>query len=252
MDVLQITPELEVTHMGPPLEKGHLPAVFYFALSARESLELEPYNQPATYLLNHEVRLFSFNLPAHGPNLNAIDALTVWAKEYGEGRDPLSHFFDQVVLSIDALISKGLVVREKIGLMGLSRGGLAAMHVAARCSLVRAVVAFAPMIELGFAKEFADLQGNPTVDALDLTRQTAKLYDRPVKIYIGNRDTRVDMGRSFQLVEGLANEAFANGLRSPPAEMVVSPSIGHMGHGTSKEVFENGADWLGRKLGVIR
>ena len=251
MDVIQAGPELEVAHLGPPLEKGHMPAVFYFALSSQESLEIDPYNQPAIPLIAHGVRLFSFNLPAHGPNLNAIDAIQVWAEEFKQGRDLLSPFFDQVAVAIEALVDKGLIVREKIGAMGLSRGGFVAMHIAARCPLIRYLVAFAPMVDLKFAKEFANVDPN-AVSALDLKNQIPSLAGLPIKFFLGNHDNRVGTHLSFDLIAQLSNRAFENGLRSPPQEMVVSPSIGHMGHGTSKETFELGAYWLGKKLGAIR
>lgn len=249
MDVLQLSQDIEVAHIGPSLEKGRLPTVIYFSLSGQESLELDPYNQPAVYLAGKGIHVFSLNLPAHGPNLSAVDAIGTWAKEFQEGKDPLTPFLKSVHFAIDALIEKGWIVREKIGLMGLSRGSLAAALFATQYE-VRAILGFAPMTELTFAREFENIEDK--AKQFNLTHHIDALCEKTIRFYIGNRDTRVGSNKCYSLVWELANAAFEKGLRSPPIELIVSPSIGHMGHGTSKEVFEAGANWLGKILGAIR
>lgn len=252
MDLLQLAPDLEVSHIGPPLEEGRLPSVFYFALSARESLELDPYNQPAVFLAEKGIRVFSLNLPAHGPNLNAIDAIGVWAEEYAHGRDPLTPFLQQFERSFAKLFEKRLLFKEKVGLMGLSRGGFLALHAAAKMPDIRTACCFAPLTSLSYAKEFEALSSDPKVGAMDAHLLAPLLYDKPIRIYIGNRDVRVSTTLSYKLVETFANTAFEKGVRSPPIELILSPSIGHKGHGTSKEVFEAGAKFVGKQLGAIR
>lgn len=251
MEVIQLSPEIDLGHIGPPLESGRLPSVFYFALSAEESLNLDPYNQPALYLAEKGIRVFSINLPAHGPNLSALDAIKVWALEFSEGKDPLAPFFEKVIFSLNALIDKGLIVREKIGLMGLSRGGLIAGHIAGSFN-VRASVCFAPMTELTFAKEFEEIKDLPLAQQYNLLNHGEALCKETLRFYIGNRDVRVGTGKCFALLEHLVDTAYYKGIRSAPIEMVIAPSIGHMGHGTSKETFEHGAHWLGKILGAIR
>ncbi len=252
MDVLQLTPDLEVAHIGPPLEKGRQNAVIYFALSAQESLDLDPYNQPAVFLARQGIRVFSLNLPFHGPNLNAINAIDAWANAFNEGKDPLTPFIDQALFALNALIKKGLVFAEKIGFMGLSRGGLIASLVATQFPTVKAITAFAPMTELTFAKEFQSLQENKLIQSFNLINHVDTLYDKTIRFYIGNRDVRVGTDKCFHLTQLLAETAFQKGIRSPAIEMMMTPSIGHMGHGTSKEIFEAGARWIGKKLGTIR
>ena len=155
---------------------------------------------------------------------------------------------NNVQFAINALIEKGLIVREKIGLMGLSRGSLIAALFATQYE-VRAILGFAPMTELTFAREFENIKGN--AHQYNLTHHIDALCEKTIRFYIGNRDTRVGSDKCYSLVWELANAAFEKDLRSPPIELIVSPSIGHMGHGTSKDVFEAGADWLGETLGVI-
>lgn len=249
METIGLAPNLDVGHLGPPLEKGRLPAVFYFALSAQESLDLDPYNQPAVFLANLGVRVFSLNLPAHGPNLNALEAIGTWAQNFSEGIDPLAPFLEQASFAIDALIDKGLIVREKIGVMGLSRGGLIASHVAKSCADVRAITAFAPMIALTKAREFVP-KHTPGASEYNLVEIADELVGKPLRFYIGNRDTRVGTKICFDFVEDLVERSFQKGIRSPEVELLISPSIGHMGHGTSKAIFESGAAWIAEKLGV--
>lgn len=251
-DLIQLSPEVEVAHIGPPLDKGPLPAVFYFALSANESLELDPYNQPALYLKNAGLRVFSIDLPAHGPNLNALDAIGIWAAAFQKGEDLVSPFIDKAVFAIQALIDRGLILRERIGLMGLSRGGLIAAHVATKFPEIKALCGFAPMTEITYAKELQETKKNELASALNLIHLVDPLCETDIRFYIGNRDQRVGTDKCFSLVEKLTEASFEKGNRSPSIEMIISPSIGHMGHGTSKQAFEAGADWVGRKLGAIR
>lgn len=249
MELFQLSSDIEVGHIGPPQDEGRLPSVVYFALSAEESLTLDPYNQPAVFLSAKGIRVFSMNLPSHGPDLSALDAIAAWAEDFAAGRDPLAPFLKNAAKAIDAIISKGLAVKEKIGLMGLSRGGLIACLVAARYN-VQASVCFAPMTELAFAREFDTLRDDPQVTQYNLENHIEPLSGETIRFYIGNRDTRVGTRRCFSILEKLADAAFENGKRSPPVEMVISPSIGHMGHGTSKEIFEAGALWLAKCLGL--
>ncbi len=191
------------------------------------------------------------NLPAHGPNLNPFEAIEVWANAFREGNDILSPFIDQVIFAINGLIDKGLIVTEKLGLMGLSRGALIAGLVAAKFPMVRGILGFAPLTQLTATKEFKEISDQAKFEPYNLENHIGALCENKIRFYIGNRDMRVGTDRSFRLVQSLAEQAYQNGVRSPPVELIISPSIGHLGHGTSKEIFHDGATWLGKLLGVI-
>jgi esterase FrsA len=155
---------------------------------------------------------------------------------------------EKAQFAIEKLIDKGYIVREKVGLMGLSRGGLIASLVATRVD-ARAIAGFAPMTDLCFAKEFDGTED--LAKSYTLENYLDPLCEKAIRYYIGNRDVRVGTDKCFSLVLKLADAAHEKGKRSPPVELIVSPSIGHMGHGTGKETFEAGADWVGKKLGAI-
>jgi len=250
MDLLSLTAEMDIAHIGPSLDQGRLPAVIYFALSAEESLGLDPYNQPALFLASKGIRVFSLNLPAHGPGLSALDAIGAWAEEFAADRDPLTPFIEKASFAIDTLIEKGLIIREKLGLMGLSRGGFIALHTMARSPAVHSTVCFAPLIQLKEAREFQEVHA-PRADELDLSRIRENLIDRPIRFHMGNRDTRTGTRTCFDFFASLVDLSFEKGVRSPPLDLFLIPSIGQMGHGTSKETFVNGATWLAKNLGAI-
>ena len=109
IEVIQLNHNIEVNHIGPPLTDGRKGAVFYFSISGEDSLGLDPFNQPAVFLAQLGVRVFSMNIPFHGPNLNALVAIEAWAREFAEGNDPLTPFIDQAVFALNALIERGLI-----------------------------------------------------------------------------------------------------------------------------------------------
>lgn len=236
-----------ISFLGPPLEEGPLPALVYLALSKEATLHQDPYNQPIIPLKSKRMRIFSFSLPFHGPDLNPIEAIPKWAKSFELGRDPITPFLDQTAEAIQALIEQKQI--NRLALMGLSRGGLLAAHLAIRLPTV-AWVGFAPVTKLTKVQEFEILQKNPKIEQFDLDHLLIELSRIPMRLYIGNRDLRVGTRHCFTFVEALTNQAFALGIRSPPVELIISPSIGNMGHGTSREVFYSGAEWIANQLGV--
>lgn len=229
--------------LGPPLDAGPLPAVFYFSLSAHDSLHLDPYNQPAIYLSNPALRIFSVSLPGHD-TLPPTEALRFWADEIHQGRDVVHAFVQEVADYIRHLIAQHAIDPEKLGAMGLSRGAFIASHLAAAVPEIKHILGFAPLTRLEAVQEFQDLE----VGRWDLTHLADKIYNRNVRFYIGNRDTRVGTESCCQLISALANTAYENKISSSPIELIIGPSIGHKGHGTSPEIFRDGAAWLEKKL----
>jgi predicted esterase len=236
--------------LGPPLELGPMPALFYFALSFHESLGVDPFNQPVVHLAHKQMRIFSIDLPAHGHDLPATKAIGAWADAFNKGDDPLTPFIEKIVSSIDELLKQNLLIEKQIGVIGLSRGGLIACHVAAKLPFIRYILGFAPLTHLSFSIEFAHLKDDPQVQAFAIENLKDQLYDRHIRFYIGNRDLRVETSLCFESIKLLVETAFHHKIRSPQIELMISPSIGHLGHGTPKETFEQGADWIASKLGA--
>jgi hypothetical protein len=224
---------IDAQWLGPSFDKGPKPAVFYFALSANDSLYLDPFNQPAIALENSDLRICSITLPGHDI-LPKETAMSFWEKEWKAGRHPLELFIQRVCEFIEEHIHKNIIT--KCGVMGLSRGGYIAAHVAARMPSIQTILGFAPLTELDYLKEW------------HLSCLNEKLYSKTIRCYIGNQDTRVGTEKTFSWLFNLARVAQEKGIRSPPIEMVMTPSIGREGHGTGPEIFRAGALWLSGRL----
>ena len=230
-----MTPDLRM--VGPDFSEGPLPALFYFALSAEDSLGLDPFNQPVTHLKKFPLRIFSLDLPAHGPNEDKMEAMAAWSE--GLRVDPTGYFepfffrFGEALKELSPMIIKG-----KLMTAGLSRGGFIAAHLAARFPEISAVMGFSP------AAKLLELNGFPeAAKEYDLVHLIPRLVKTKIKFYIGNHDIRVGTSSAFEFCKSLADYKFQNGERSPGVEFSMYPSIGHKGHGTPPAIFTEGAEW---------
>jgi predicted esterase len=230
---MQITPDLTCAWTGPELSEGPLPALLYFALSAEESLSLDPFNQPVVALSDSPIRIFSLTLPGHEAGRDKTKAMEYWADKLLAGEPIIDQFAEQAKTLISHLIAQEIAT-ENIGVAGLSRGAFAAAHVAAADHRVRTILGFAPL-----TTHFGEL---------NLLFLADKLSDRTHRYYIGNRDTRVGTRDCFDYVEALVESAYTNKVRSSAIELILFPAIGHKGHGTPQQIFEEGARWIAKEL----
>lgn len=237
---------LEIHHYGPPPELGALPSLFYFALSGEDSLNLDPYNQPARFFSSEQTRVFSFTLPGHGPGFDNSDAIPFWKEGLTNQPHFFEDFFTHVIENIHFLIAKGLVAADRLCVAGLSRGGFIAAHLAAREPLLKNVVGFAPLTRLGALDELEGRISHP----YDLIHLADQLVGRNIRFYIGNRDVRVGTRDCMDCILAFTEANYEKGNRSPPVELIVSQSIGHKGHGTASSIFEDGANWMKEKVEV--
>ncbi len=240
-----------LSFIGPDLDVGPLPALFYFALAAQESLGKDPYNQPAAYLSSLPMRIFSMDVPHHGPGLSSETALIQWASEFARGKNIISHYVDTVCQTLDQLIQQNVLIPDKIAVAGLSRGAFLATHVAARYSPIQWILGFAPLTQVGLGKDFQEIKESPLLKELDLETLIPQLTSRKLRFYIGNLDHRVSTRSCFNFIENLSLTAQKHSIRSPSVELIISPSIGFQGHGTPKKIFHQGAQWIAEQLGAI-
>lgn len=223
---------LAIHHLGPDLSLKHLPAFFYFSLSGKESLTLDPYNQPAAFLNGKPIRTFSFTLPFHGPEFDNQKGVLRWVEELKENPRMLHDFFDLCHKNIQYLIDKEWIQKDHLSVGGLSRGAFIATHLAAENPHIDKILGFAPLTYL------------ENIESLNLEFLIPKLIGKSLRFYIGNHDTRVGTDSCFRFIKSLADYSFTNGIRSPPVELIISPSVGHKGHGTLPPIFQAGADWI--------
>jgi len=230
--------------VGPQAGKGALPALFYFALSAEESLFQDPFNQPVMALQSDSLRIFSFSLPFHGEGMKADDALTHWAKTMEQGEPLLEDFFAYACNVIENLIEEGIVLKDKIAIAGLSRGAFVATHIATRIDAIQTILGFSPLTKLSCCKEFIHFPHQE----LDLETLAPRLVGKKLRYYIGNHDTRVSTRSCFEFIEKLVTKSSIERIRSAPVELNLFPSIGRHGHGTPPEIFKDGARWIKERL----
>lgn len=244
ISLLSAAPGIDLFHVGPALDHGPLPSLFYFSLSGPDSLQLDPFNQPVQFLRGKMIRVFSMTLPGHENGLSPLKALSLWAEDFGKGQDPFSPFLESAQIAIDFAIRERFVDPDRIAFAGLSRGGFLAAHLMARNEKARFLLAFAPITKLKYAKEFSSLKDLPAVQNYDLEHLSESLYNRHVRLYIGNCDTLVHTRSCFDFAMSLVSQGEKNKIRTPQIELFITPSIGRMGHGTSPEVFQQGAAWI--------
>lgn len=242
---IKIRPDLSLFHVGPSIDHGPLPTIFYFALSGPDSLTKDPFNQPIQFLSDQWIRFFSMTLPFHEEGLSPKDALACWAKEIEKGNDLLGSFIEKAAEAVEYTISQKMADPQKLAVAGLSRGGLIASLLAAKQQQFSHILQFAPLTNLAKTKEFESLQSHPIVQSYQLAPLASLLANRQIRFYIGNQDTRTHTQECYEFAMELVKKS---SLRSPQIELFITPSIGHMGHGTSMEIFEQGALWLANSI----
>ncbi|MCF7851661.1 MAG: hypothetical protein K9M07_00290 [Simkaniaceae bacterium] len=238
---------LNTHYLGPHIDEGPLPAVFYFCISAQDSLSLDPIHQPARACADQSLRIFSVDLPFHESYISPDEEpIRRWAEALKRGTDFISPFCDQMRQLIDELVNRQVIDPDKIGLMGLSRGVLLACHLALHIQ-TKAILGFSPLLRFDTIADFSN-EEQKLIDRLSLFNYLDTLYSKTFRFYMGNCDTKTSTKTCMDFILHLADRAYEKGLRSSPIELIIGPSIGYKGHGTTKETFTQGAQWLKSQL----
>jgi len=236
---------LQLDYLGPPPESGPLPAFIYLSISAEETLHLEPYCQPATFAADDWLRVFAFTLPGHEDDRDKFQAIQYWADELKRGHDILTPFIKRAADTIHELIRKDMIDPQHLAIGGLSRGAFLAAHIAALVPQIKSFVGFAPLTKLSILPAFADID----VAHFDIENLVEKLtHLHHLRFYIGNRDTLVDTDSCYSFIRKLTEEAFEKKVRHCKPELTISHAIGREGHGTSREIFQAGANFIQEAL----
>jgi hypothetical protein len=244
MKTIAIASDLDLYYTGPSIDEGACPALFYFCLSGPDTLTEHPYNQIVKFLSDQPIRVFSLTLPAHEQGYPPDEALTSWVEEMKRGRDPLEKFLHQCETALDYLLQHKLILSDKVSAAGLSRGALLAALFCARNEKIHTLLGFAPLTNLQSTSEFQPIHHLPIVQKYNISLYARELSQKSIRFYIGNHDQRVGTRVCFECVEQLVQACVEQNIRSPQIELIISPSIGHLGHGTSTEKFQQGADWI--------
>ncbi len=171
------------------------PVVIVLGLSAEGTLFGTEAWDGIPYLINAHYQILSLDLPCHGADApaNGEDALLCWAQRLAAGDNNM--FLDFCAGLSDILDDLGV---KKAAVVGVSRGGYAAITCAAYDNRLVDVALIAPVTDLNYLSEFAPpLEANETL--FNTQQYVPDLKERHVLVRIGERDTRVgtDLAYSF-------------------------------------------------------
>ncbi|MGB7160334.1 MAG: alpha/beta fold hydrolase [Tepidisphaeraceae bacterium] len=170
----------------------------------------------------------SIDLPSHGAQAKkGFSGLVGWGKRAAAGEDFVAEFNERMKKVIDHLIEQKMTDPDKIVATGTSRGGFLAVRYAAFDKRVKAAVAYAPVTDLRKLKEFDVAKDVTSVDAMSLDAQIPELVGKPVLIFIGDRDDRVDTDSAIGFARKLSAAAVKAEVPSQVELHVLSEPRGH-------------------------
>ncbi|NDE63621.1 MAG: hypothetical protein EB053_04625 [Chlamydiae bacterium] len=223
-----------------------LKTVIFFTTTAKEALEVPPLCNPSNFLIEHQIRVISFDLPLHNEEIPSFDGVKRWTNHMEKTQeDILSIFLSEVSEWID----QNLDPMTPLGFMGISRGAFLAAHLASYRKKKNPLVLFSPMHDLEYPWLWSDSKNQPLfIEKFRLNRICPFLKDCPLFLSVGNNDERVNTHQLIRFYEELIESKKKEQSRNIPIELHVFPSIGMYGHGTSDHIFSQGASWMHHML----
>lgn len=212
---------LQTSHLTFLCREPKTPAtktVFFFSLSAENSLTLPPFCHPVDSLLKNGIRVISTTLPNHENNARPYGIQEIWKRDV----DALTNFISALAAGIKELTTK---FPPPYGVMGISRGAFISLHIASMLEEVTTAVCFAPMLTLG---------GAPQLSTLNLA---PKLHGTRTHFFVGDNDTLIGTDNVIALQKSVKH-----------SDIEIYPSIGRGGHGTPDEIFNKGSTWMIKNL----
>jgi hypothetical protein len=196
--------------------------VFFFSLSAENSLTLPPFCHPVDTLLDQGVRVVSITLPSHENNKRPLHIQQLWLEQI----DQIETFIENLSSGVKELTK---IFPPPYGAMGISRGAFIALHLCAMLEDITSLVAFAPMLNLGEEKKLSVFSLIP------------KLANKKIHFFVGHKDTTIITEQVILLTNNIIEESK---WLNPNLLLKIYPSIGRNGHGTPDSIFTQGAQWM--------
>lgn len=227
--------DLEIGWLGEDLSAGELPAFFYFALSLEDTLLKPPFNTPASFLTTAQARIFSATLPFHQQGQNEQRTLDRWIE-----RESFSPFLETYLEHLADAIHSLFPFYDELHLVGLSRGAWICLQLVKRLEKrgvsPNSLTFFAPLCDFDLL-----LPENSLIKKEDFSCLNLDLSKQALWMSVSCQDTRVDTAKSLALFQ--RQQLYdPKGLREH--RLILYPPIGHKGHGTPNEIFQEGAQWL--------
>lgn len=225
---------------NPGLRCQHPALLITLTSTTADALDHKDFRMVPDIFLAAGHRVASFDLPNHGERTNRYgEGLRGMAAAAADGVDVFADIEETGRAVIDACIERGWARAGGVVLSGVSRGGLAALHLMAADERVLACAVHCPVTYLPALREFKDLAENAVVQRGNASGLVDRLADRPVFIAIGQEDPRVGAEHAFEFHARLRAASVAC-----PPELFIGPGISH-GETYAEEVgFYAGAAFL--------
>lgn len=218
------TATLPLSIRGKPLEEK-APTLFYFSLSAEDSLLTEPFCSPARLLAERNWRIISATMPGHEGNARPLNIRQIWQERSSD----LKQFLNDLTCAVKEILPS---VEGTLATAGLSRGALIAAHLAASLETIDAFIGYAPLTFL------------PGMPELDLIHLAPSLKRKRVFMTVGHHDTMIETSRVIQTHAAWTHDLGAKARQECAHSLLIVPSIGKEGHGTAETTFVKGIEWL--------
>ncbi|MCH9620932.1 MAG: hypothetical protein S4CHLAM20_03410 [Chlamydiia bacterium] len=198
--------------------------IFFFALSAHDSLYLPPFCHPVDRALKEGVRVISTTLPCHENNERDYGIQEIWNAQ----KPALKQFLSNLVSGIEELTH---FFDPPFGAMGISRGAFISLCLASASQHITTVTGFAPLLSL---------KDDPELNAFT---KIPELKNKNIHFFVGHDDTLVGTENVISLQKKLLQINKNGNILTK-----ISPSIGRGGHGTSDPIFNEGVLWTIKNL----
>ena len=224
------------------------PTLFVFAGGIETSLTHPIYSQACRILKRKGALCVSLDLPSHGKDIRPgeREGLKGWRYRVDQGEDPMEDLVSRASAVLDSLIAEGLTDPKHVLASGTSRGGYAALRLAAHDQRVGALAAFAPVTDLRALSEFEGLEGNPLARPLGLIEYADQLAGCNLWLIIGDRDDRVGTRHTVNLALEVSSRAALQTLPTR-VELHVEPSEGHR---LPEGAYQRAGKWLLDQAGI--
>ena len=225
------------------------PLLFNFSAALEDSLESPDYSKVVHSLASRGVVGVSLDIPCHGRQRKPRDpdnGLAAWRNRIEGGENVMSSFVSRARHVLDFLIDEGVADPQGIASCGTSRGGFAALHLAAADRRVRYVAAFAPVTDLLTLIEFRGMEQHALTQSLALINVAEELADCWLWLCIGNNDQRVGTDHAIGLAHRVTRAAVAQG-QPAHVELHVMETEGHRIHATA---HDEAALWLAARFEI--
>jgi pimeloyl-ACP methyl ester carboxylesterase len=180
------------------------PTLFLLGAATQSMLTNPDFSRHGELMYAQGWNVVSVDPPCHGEDLRPGERAEIlgWADRFLKGEDTVAAFVARVNDVIDHLVTENVAKSGSVALMGVSRGGFLALHVAAGNARIAAVCTLAPVMDWAMVREFAEMKENALVKSTALINHVDRITC-PVWTIIGSADDRVDTSKAVEVMHRL-------------------------------------------------